>query len=165
MAGPLISLNSKKLKLKNAGKLKVGLVVSAYHIEITKKLLVGAEKLLVLHGVKSKNIFIAEVPGAFELPLGASLLNDSMKPDAVVCLGCVIKGETLHSEYINHSVANALQQLSMQHGIPFVFGLLTTMNLQQAEARSGGAKGNKGAEAAMSALGMIALKHKVETVR
>lgn len=135
-----------------------GIVVSEWHPEITHALYDGCFQTLLQHGAKEEHIHSAQVPGAFELPLGAQLLAGSMKLDAVICLGCVIKGETSHNDYINRSVASALSQLSLVSSKPFIFGLLTPDTLEQAQDRAGGQFGNKGVEAAVTAIRMAALK-------
>ena len=135
-----------------------GIVVSEWHPEITHALYEGCFQTLLQHGAKEEHIHSAQVPGAFELPLGAQLLAGSRKLDAVICLGCVIRGETSHNDYINRSVASALSQLSLVSSKPFIFGLLTPDTLEQAQDRAGGQFGNKGVEAAVTAIRMAALK-------
>lgn len=135
-----------------------GIVVSEWHPEITHALYEGCMKTLLERGAKAENLHTAQVPGSFELPLGAQLLAGSWKLDAVICLGCVIKGETEHYDYINRSVASALSQLSLVSSKPFIFGVLTPNTLEQAQERAGGKYGNKGVEAAVTAIRMAALK-------
>ncbi len=148
----------REFTVANAAKYKVGLVVSEYNEAITLPLMTAAIETLCKHGVKEKNIFTEFVPGAFELPLAAKWLQQSRKLHAVICLGCVIKGDTDHDIYINHAVSKAVMNLSLQTGAPFVFGLLTTNTLQQAKDRSGGKLGNKGVECAAAALKMLTMK-------
>lgn len=138
-----------------------GIVVSEWHADITHALYDGCVRTLLAHGAKEENIHSAQVPGSFELPLGAQLLASGKKVDAVICLGCVIKGETPHNDYINRSVASALSQLSLVSSKPFVFGLLTPDTLEQAQDRAGGQHGNKGVEAAVTAIRMVALKQEL----
>ena len=139
-----------------------GVVVAEWNEHITHALYEGCVETLVKHGVKEENIHVAQVPGAFELPMAARLLAARYPTiDAVVCLGCVIKGETKHDEYINLSVANALQNLSITLAKPFIFGLLTPNDEQQALDRAGGIHGNKGIEAAVTAIRMAALKQEM----
>lgn len=145
----------------SAEALSFGIVVSEWHPEITHALYEGCFQTLVEHGAKAENIHTAQVPGSFELPLGAQLLAAHKKVDAVVCLGCVIKGETPHNDYINRSVASALSQLSLVSSKPFVFGLLTPDTLEQAQDRAGGPYGNKGVEAAITAIRMATLKQEI----
>ena len=110
------------------------------------------------YGVNEKNIFVSVIPGAFELPLAAKWLYEKKKADAVICLGCVIKGETDHDKYINQAVAQGVMNLCLKTGAPFIFGLLTPNTLQQAKDRAGGKHGNKGVECAVAALQMLQLK-------
>ena len=136
-----------------------GIIVSDWNAEITTVLLEGCIKTLLDNGIAVENIQTIHVPGAFELPVGARLLAQRFPNyDAFICLGCVVKGETRHDEYINNSVAIALQNMSVSSGKPFIFGVLTTENIQQATDRAGGKHGNKGIECAETALKMAALK-------
>lgn len=143
----------------NANSLCFGIVVSDYNPDITYSLLDGCYETLVQHGALSQNIFVWHVPGAYELPLGAKLLYQTVHPDALICLGCVITGETKHDEYINRAVSDALMRLGLKYNTPFVFGVLTPQNISQAQDRAGGKHGNKGVEAAIAAIRMAALKH------
>lgn len=135
-----------------------GIVVSEWNRDITFKLYEGCRATLVEHGVKEDDIFLRVVPGSFELPMGARQLLIEEKPDAIICLGCVIKGETDHDVYINQAVANGIMQFGLTTGIPAVFGVLTPNTRAQAEDRAGGKHGNKGVEAAVTALRMAADK-------
>lgn len=134
-----------------------GIVVSEWNKHITFELLKGALETLEKHGVVDSDIFVSYVPGTFELPFAAKKLAQTHHLCSVICLGCVIKGETDHDIYINTSVANALQQLNIEFDIPFIFGVLTPNNEQQAIDRAGGKHGNKGVEAAITALKMSAV--------
>ena len=133
-------------------------VVSDRNEEITHALYEGCYDTLVKHGVDADNIHTAQVPGTFELPVGAKMLASSKKVDAVICIGCVIQGETKHNEYINNAVATALATMGMASGKPFIFGVLTPNDEQQAKDRAGGKYGNKGVEAAVTAIRMAQLK-------
>lgn len=137
---------------------KFGIVVSDYNSDITEKLLAGCVETLIAHEVTDDQIQVIHVPGAFELPMGARLLMGKDRFDAVICLGCVIKGETKHDEYINHAISVGIMQLSLTSNVPVIFGVLTPNSAEQAEARAGGKYGNKGVEAAETALQMAALK-------
>lgn len=137
---------------------KFGIVVSNYNHSITSKLLSGCVETLTAHEVPEDQIETMYVPGAFELPMGARILLGKGKYDAIICLGCVIKGETRHDEYINHAVSVGIMQLSLTSNVPVIFGVLTPDNVEQAEARAGGTLGNKGIEAAETALHMAALR-------
>jgi len=147
--------------LPNVSEKSFGIVISEYNTDITHSLYEACFETLVKHGVDPDNIHTTQVPGAFELPLGAKVLYGQKKLDGVICLGCVIKGETQHDLYINGSVAQALQTLSIATSKPFIFGLLTPNNKEQAEARAGGKHGNKGVEAAIAAIRMAGLKETI----
>jgi 6,7-dimethyl-8-ribityllumazine synthase len=145
-------------KLPSVKGVTFGIVVSEWNSEITFKLYEGCYDTLVKIGVPENDIKTALVPGTFELPSAAQMLNARYNPDVVICIGCVIKGETKHDEYINHSCATALAQLGIQNGKPFIFGVLTPNTYEQALDRAGGKHGNKGVEAAVTAIRMAALK-------
>lgn len=144
--------------LPNASDFVFGIVVADWNAAITHVLYEGCYETLLQHGAKPDQIHTVQVPGSFELPAGARMLAGQHSPDAVVCLGCVIKGDTNHNEYINQAVANALAQMSIASGRAFIFGLLTTNDEQQAIDRAGGKHGNKGVEAAVTAIRMAALR-------
>ena len=135
-----------------------GVVVSEWHAEICNAMKEGCVNTLEQHGVRAENIHIIQVPGSYELPQGAKILMSGQKVDAVICIGCVIKGETKHDEYINNAVATGLMQLGLMSGKTCVFCVLTTNNEQEAIDRSGGKHGNKGVEAAITAIKMAGLK-------
>ena len=137
-----------------AGK-RYGIVVSQWNAEVTGKLLDGAVNLLEEKGVQADEIRIVHVPGSYELISGADLLlTNDPGIDAVICLGCVIQGETRHFDFISQAVATGLSDVSIKHGKPVIFGVLTTDNEEQAQERAGGRHGNKGAEAAVTAIQM-----------
>jgi 6,7-dimethyl-8-ribityllumazine synthase len=139
----------------NGAKRSVGIAVSRFNGEITQKLLDGALEALQQLGVAQEAIEVMPVPGAFELPLGAMALARSRRYSAVVALGCVIRGDTPHFEYVSSEAASGIQLASLETGIPVSFGVLTCDTSEQALARAGGEYGNKGAEAARSALEMV----------
>jgi len=147
--------------IPDARKMKFGIVVSDWNSEITRALLEGAEKTLKKHGARSKNIVVKHVPGSFELTSGARMMADHLEPDAIICLGCVIRGETPHFTYICQGVTYGITRLNIDYNIPFIFGVLTTENLQQAADRAGGKLGNKGDEAAITAIRMAALRRDI----
>lgn len=147
--------------LPNGTGFKIGIVVSDWNRAITDKLLSGCEESLIAHQVAKEDVHIVRVPGSFELPMGAKMLLSRDKFDAIICLGCVIKGETRHDEYISQSVANGIMQLSLMSNTPIIFGVLTPNSIEQAEARAVGAHGHKGIEAAETALRMAALRKEV----
>lgn len=139
-----------------------GIVVSDWNSNITHALLEGAYETLKKHGAKKDNIIVKHVPGTFELTLGAQFMAEYADLDAVICLGCVIQGETRHFDFICQSVTHGITELNMNYNIPFIFGVLTTENMDQATARSGGKHGNKGIEAAVTAIKMAALQKEME---
>ncbi|HBX51068.1 MAG: 6,7-dimethyl-8-ribityllumazine synthase [Bacteroidetes bacterium RIFOXYA12_FULL_35_11] len=151
--------NSKEIP--SAKNMRFGIVVSEWNSEITNAMADAAEKTLLEFGASKKNIFIHYVPGSFELTLGAKYLAEYTKADAIICIGCVIQGETKHFDFICQGVAYGITELSIQYGKPFIFGVLTTNNLQQAKDRSGGKHGNKGIEAAVTAIKMLGLRNKL----
>lgn len=146
----------------DAGKMRFGIVVSDWNRKVTWSLLNGAVGTLKKHGASDKNIIIKHVPGSFELTLGAQFLAEYDDLDAVICLGCIIQGETPHFSYICQGVTYGITQLNMEYNIPFVFGVLTTNTQQQADERAGGKHGNKGDEAAVTAIKMAALQQEME---
>jgi 6,7-dimethyl-8-ribityllumazine synthase len=143
--------------IPDGSNMKFGIVVSEWNEEITAALLEGTISTLDRHGVKQENIKVLSVPGSFELPFGARVIAEQFSPNAVICVGCVIQGETRHFDYICQGVSKGVTELNLDYDIPFIFGVLTTENLQQAKDRAGGKLGNKGDEAAVTALKMAAL--------
>lgn len=139
----------------------IGIIVSEWNKEITENLLEGALSTLKEHGVHSNQIKVETVPGSFELPLGAQMMIEYAEVDAIICLGAVIQGETRHFEFISQAVAQNINRLSTDYTTPVILGVLTTENQQQAKERSGGKHGNKGVEAAISALKMLSLEYKL----
>jgi len=144
--------------IPDGSSMKIGIVVSEWNEEITSGLLDGAQQTLEKYGVSKENIPVVVVPGSFEIPFGARLMADHQSPNAVICLGCVIQGETKHFDYICQGVTQGITELNLEYGIPFIFGILTTDTLEQALDRAGGKHGNKGDEAAVTALKMAALR-------
>lgn len=142
--------------------MKVGVVVSEWNSDITENLLRGALETLTESGLTLDNIHIIHVPGSFELAQGALMLLDNKSVEAVICLGSIIKGETPHFGFISVACAQGIQSLALKSGKPIIFGVLTDNTLEQAQARSGGAMGNKGVEAAITAIRMIALKRDLQ---
>jgi len=145
---------AQAIAAKDASRLRVGIVVSEFNSDITEGMLTAARETLREWRVKDDRVRVLRVPGGFEIPLGCmKVLSGKQKPDAIIALGCVIKGETKHDEYISMSVAHALQDLMLKSGVPIGFGVITPNTLAQAKARSRG-RGNKGHEAARAALEM-----------
>lgn len=136
---------------------QVAIVVARFNEHVTEKLLEGAVRTLRDHGLGDGQITIVRVPGSFELPLAASNLAGTDEFDAILCLGAVVQGETLHHEYINSEVARAIMDLGLEWNLPILFGVLTCRNMEQALERAGGKAGNKGTETALAALEMVAL--------
>ncbi|HQG36757.1 MAG TPA: 6,7-dimethyl-8-ribityllumazine synthase [Bacteroidales bacterium] len=148
----------------DAAMFKFGIVVSDWNNEITNSLLYGCIETLKKHGTTDENIIIKHVPGSFELTLGAQLMAENEDIDAIICLGCVVQGETPHFEYICQAVSHGITQINLDYNLPVIFGILTTNNIQQAKERSGGSRGNKGVEAAVAAIKMAALKIDFESL-
>lgn len=142
--------------------LSIAMIYSEWNSEVTEALKKGALHTLLENGLKKEQIKIYSVPGSFELPTAASmLLNDNLTLDAVICLGCVIQGETRHFEFISQAVANGVMHLGVEYGVPVIFGVLTCDTMQQALERAGGKYGNKGIEAAVSCLKMLAFQEQI----
>ena len=155
MATHLKSLSDfSHLKVASAENFTFGIVVAQWNAVVTEALLKGAYHSLIENGATEDNIIVIEVPGSFELTSGADMLLQNKSVDAVICLGCVIQGETRHFDFICDSVANGITNVSIKHNKPVIFGVLTTDNQQQAEERAGGKHGNKGEEAAITAIQM-----------
>jgi 6,7-dimethyl-8-ribityllumazine synthase len=136
-------------------------VVAEWNYEITGVLAQGAVDTLIKHGASPENIILKHVPGSFELTLGAQYLAEFTKVNAVIILGCVIQGETRHFDFICQGVTQGITDLNIKYNMPFIFGLLTTDNQQQALDRAGGKLGNKGDEAAVTAIKMLALRNEL----
>lgn len=143
-------------------EIRVGIVAARFNEFITTKLLGGAIDTLVRHEVMEDNIDVAWVPGAFEIPLIASKMANSKKYDAVICLGAVIRGSTTHYDYVCSEVSKGIATVSLNSGIPVLFGVLTTENIEQAIERAGTKAGNKGADCAMGAIEMVNLIREIE---
>lgn len=137
------------------GEIRIGIVAARFNEFITAKLLGGAQDALVRHRVKEENIDVAWVPGAFEIPLIASKMAMSGKYDAVICLGAVIRGSTTHYDYVCSEVSKGIAGISLNSGIPVMFGVLTTETIEQAIERAGTKAGNKGFDCAVGAIEMV----------
>ena len=136
---------------------KIGIVVGRFHSFICERLLEGAIDAIIRHGGDDKNIHVARVPGAFEIPLAAKKMADSGKYDGIVCLGAVIRGSTPHFDYVASEVSKGVASVSLDSGVPIAFGVLTTDTIEQAVERAGTKAGNKGFEAAVTAIETINL--------
>lgn len=143
-------------------KIRVGIVASRFNEFITSKLLSGALDCLTRHEVPEDNITVAWVPGAFEIPLIASRMAASGRCDAVICLGAVIRGSTSHYDYVCSEVSKGIAQTSLATGVPVMFGVLTTENIEQAIERAGTKAGNKGYDCAAGAIEMVNLIHEID---
>ncbi|RMG76762.1 MAG: 6,7-dimethyl-8-ribityllumazine synthase [Bacteroidetes bacterium] len=156
-----MATSEKNLSLYNiddipsAEHFKIGLVVSKWNHDITSNLYQGALEVLLKHGASEANIFKMDVPGAFELPLGAQWLIEKRSVDGVICLGSVIRGETKHFDFVCEAAAMGIKDVGLKFSKPVIFGVLTDNNKQQAIDRSGGKHGNKGVEAAVALLQML----------
>ncbi|HAK75998.1 MAG TPA: 6,7-dimethyl-8-ribityllumazine synthase [Runella sp.] len=137
---------------------KFVIVVAEWNSDVTEALFQGAYKTLVDHGAQTQNILRANVPGSFELSFGSQVYAQKADVDAVIAIGCVIQGETKHNDYINHAVAHGLTDVALKYNKPVIFGVLTPNTLQQALDRAGGVHGNKGDEAAITAIKMLSLQ-------
>ena len=156
-----LSQHSSAPALKNQN-IKIGIVVSEWNETITGALKEGALAFLSESGIAKNQIFVHAVPGSFELPAAAAALLDADDTlNAVICLGCVIQGETRHFEFISQAVANGIMRVSLDYGVPVVFGVLTCDTMEQAQERAGGKHGNKGVEAAYTCLKMLELQQKI----
>ena len=144
-------------EVPSAAPFKFGIIVAEWNAEITNALYQGAYQSLLMHGALTENIYTYSVPGSFELTTGADLVLKNSKVSAVICLGCVIQGETRHFDFICNAVAQGLTNVALKYSKPVIFGVLTTDNQQQAFDRSGGKHGNKGDEAAITAIKMAFL--------
>lgn len=150
----------QKLNINNADEFSIGIVVSEWNNFITDNLWIGCKETLLLEGVKAENIAEFQVPGAFELNYASMQLCKSGKYDAVIAIGCVIRGETAHFDYVCSAVAQGIKDCNILTDVPAIFCLLTDDTKEQSIARSGGALGNKGVEAAVTALKMIEFRKK-----
>ena len=147
-------------EVPDGSEFSFGIIVSEYNSDITFSLRDACVKTLLAHNVSAENITVDYAPGAFELPVAAQSLYFGTMCDAVIVLGCVIKGDTYHDIYINQAVSQGIMNLGIELDMPFIFGLLTTNDHQQAVDRAGGKHGNKGTECAIAALKMLALQER-----
>jgi len=143
--------------MPDASAMRFAIVVSEWNPDVTEKLKKGAYNTLIKYGALPGNIYVIEVPGSFELVYATRRIVGSLKPDAAIGLGCVIRGDTPHFEFVCSGVTQGFARLNAEGDIPYIFGLLTTDNLQQALDRSGGKYGNKGEEYAITAIKMAQL--------
>ena len=146
----------------SAESMRFGILVSEWNYNITGALLAGAVKTLQAHGAKEENILIEPVPGSFELTFGANQMIQNGKVDAVIAIGCVVRGDTPHFDYVCAGTTQGIAHLNATTDIPVIYGLITTNNMQQAEDRAGGCLGNKGDECAVAAIKMVNLKQQLK---
>ena len=159
MASSLHNLSDYDINsVPSAEDMRFGIVVSEWNNNITSALLQGAYDTLLRHGAKEENIRVMTVPGSFELVYGSSQMVKNGKVDAVIAIGCVIRGDTPHFDYICQGVTYGLSKLNLQSDVPVIYGLLTCNNHDQAEARCGGILGNKGDECAITAIKMVSYR-------
>ena len=164
MASELKNLSSfEGSDVPNAADMKFGIVWAEWNHGITSALMQGAYDTLIKHGAKPENINTKTVPGAFELTLGAQYMAELGQVDAIICIGCVIQGDTKHFDFICDAVAKGITNLNMRYNKPFIFGVLTVNTQEQAEDRTGGKHGNKGDEAAVTAIKMLGMKNSFES--
>ena len=163
MATLLKNLNDfSHMQVASAAGMRFTILVSQWNATVTGALLQGAQEALLQYGALEEDIQVEVVPGSFELIAGADVVLQHGNSDAVICLGCVIQGETKHFDFICQAVAQGLAQVSIKYTQPVIFGVLTTDNQQQALDRSGGIHGNKGAEAAVTAIQMVDLAKRLK---
>lgn len=141
--------------VQDISRKKFAVVVSEWNEEVTESLYSGTHTTLIQHGADKENIIRKNVPGSFELPLAAQWMAQQNEMDAVICLGCVIQGETKHFDFISEAVAHGITRVSLKYNKPVIFGVLTPNTQKQALDRSGGKYGNKGDEAAITAIKML----------
>lgn len=158
----IINKTEDRIMNKLEGKIvangaKIGIVAARFNEFIVSKLVGGAQDALIRHDVKEEDITVAWVPGAFEIPLAAKKMAESGKYDAVICLGTVIRGATSHYDYVCNEVSKGIASVSLASGVPVMFGVVTTENIEQAIERAGTKAGNKGYDCALGALEMIDL--------
>lgn len=161
MSSNAFQLSDSDMAPVPSGKgMRVGIVASEWNENITKALLNGAKETLISNGVNPEDVVVEIVPGSFELIFGCSQMVKKHNVDAVIAIGCVIRGDTPHFDYICQAVSSGISKLNVEENVPVIFGLLTTNSQEQAEERSGGILGNKGDEYAITALKMIAFAQK-----
>ena len=167
MANPtenIYSLNN--YDLDSIDSIRITIVNTEWNPDIIAQLTTSCLDTLAELGIQKAHMDTITVPGSFELPLGARyIIGSKDKPDAVICLGCVIQGETKHDDYINHSISKSISQLSLMSNTPVILGVLTTNNKDQALARANGTKGDKGKESAYAALKMISIKQRCQSAK
>ena len=160
--GKILS-KEEQFPVSNPDKIKIGIVVSQWNQSITNRLLNGVQLVFLNSNIPAENIIIKYVPGTFELPLGAQYLFEKNMVDGVICIGCVIQGETKHFDYVCQGATNGIMSTGLRYNKPAIFCVLTDQKKQQSIDRSGGKHGNKGTESAISCLKMIELKKDISS--
>ncbi len=162
MASGKFNLTSQQeASIPSGEQFRIGIVVAEWNTEVTEKLYQACYHTLIKYRTLQEHIITLQVPGSFELPQAAQLLLESQEMDAVICLGCIVRGETTHDQHIATAVANGITQVGLDYNTPVIFGVLTTNDMQQAHDRAGGKYGNKGEEAAITALRMAAIRSRL----
>ncbi len=163
MASELKNLSTfEGTEIANATNMKFGIVWAEWNHTITSALMMGAKNTLLAYGANPENVITKTVPGAFELTLGAQYMAEFTNADAIICIGCVIQGDTKHFDFICESVAKGITDLNIKYNKPVIFGVLTVNTQEQAEDRAGGKHGNKGDEAAVTAIKMLDLRNQLK---
>lgn len=158
MSSELKNLSTPVYPVPSAERMKFGIVVAEWNTEITEALAKGCEDTLIDNGADPRDVRRIYVPGSFELPLAAQMFCEEQDVDAVICIGCVIQGDTRHFDFICNAVATGITDVGLKYSIPIIFGVLTPNTLEQAKDRAGGKHGNKGDEAAITAIKMVAMR-------
>ncbi|MCK5847217.1 MAG: 6,7-dimethyl-8-ribityllumazine synthase [Bacteroidales bacterium] len=162
MASSLKNLSEYKDSALNIDGAKVGILISEWNDEITDAMAQGAIDIMIEKGIKDEDLYVKYVPGTFELAYAAQQMAQYKPVNAIICVGCVIQGETRHFDFISQASADAIANVGLNNDIPVIFSVLTTDNLQQAQDRAGGKHGNKGIEAGITALKMINLEREMQ---
>ncbi|OYT10910.1 MAG: 6,7-dimethyl-8-ribityllumazine synthase [Bacteroidetes bacterium 4572_112] len=162
MASSLKNLSDYKETALNIVGAKIGILISEWNDGITNAMAQGAIDTMIKNGIAEDDIYVRYVPGTFELAYAAQQMSQYKPVNAVICIGCVIQGETRHFDFISQASANAVANVAINNDIPVIFGVLTTDNLQQAQDRAGGKHGNKGIEAGITAIKMISMERDMQ---
>ncbi len=162
MASSLKNLSEYKDSALNVKGAKIGILISEWNDEITNAMAQGAIDIMIEKGIKEDDLYVRYVPGTYELAYAAQQMSQYKPVNAVICVGCVIQGETRHFDFISQASANAIADVALNNDIPVIFGVLTTDTLEQAQDRAGGKHGNKGIEAGITALKMISMERDMQ---
>ncbi|RLD43978.1 MAG: 6,7-dimethyl-8-ribityllumazine synthase [Bacteroidetes bacterium] len=162
MASSLKNLSEYKDSALNVKGAKIGILISEWNDEITNAMAQGAIDIMIEKGIKEDDLYVKYVPGTYELAYAAQQMSQYKPVNAVICVGCVIQGETRHFDFISQASANAIADVALNNDIPVIFGVLTTDTLEQAQDRAGGKHGNKGIEAGITALKMISMERDMQ---